>query len=290
MILTYVRRIAAAATIAAVMSCGGAYSTAPDTTVASVTVGSTSTTTSIGGTIQLTATAKNAAGASLGGLVATWTSSAENVATVSSSGLVTAVANGSTTITATIAGKSGDRIITVAPPDLNVATVTITPATSSIAPGSSVQFTATAANAAGTALTGLTATWTSSNEAAATVSSTGLVSAIADGTTTITATISGKTATRVVTVQTITVGSSASVTAGVDNQFTPPQVDISLGGTVTWQFGAAAHNVTFGSTTGAPTNINDSQSTSVTRTFTTAGSFSYACTLHPGMNGMVVVH
>jgi plastocyanin len=44
------------------------------------------------------------------------------------------------------------------------------------------------------------------------------------------------------------------------------------------------------SATGTPTNISDIASTSVARTFTTAGTFAYHCTIHAGMNGTVVVH
>ena len=47
---------------------------------------------------------------------ATWTSSDESVATVDSSGLVTAVAEGTATITATTQGLSGTSEITVTNP------------------------------------------------------------------------------------------------------------------------------------------------------------------------------
>ena len=84
-------------------------------------------------------------------------------------------------------------------PDNTVATVTVTSPTASVAPGSSVQFTATPRNAAGTVLTGFTATWTTSFAAVATVDGDGLVTGVANGTATITATISGKTGDRDIT-------------------------------------------------------------------------------------------
>jgi plastocyanin len=175
-------------------------------------------------------------------------------------------------------------------PDTTVASVSVTGG-STVAPGSTVQMTATAKNAAGAVLAGLATDWSSSTTAVATVNATGLVTGVANGQATITAKISGISGTRVVTVQQVVVSSSASVTADGSNAFSPSQVDISTGGTVTWTFsGAEAHNVSFASTTGAPQSIGDSQNTSASRTFTTAGTFNYNCTRHAGMTGVVVVH
>jgi plastocyanin len=73
--------------------------------------------------------------------------------------------------------------------------------------------------------------------------------------------------------------------------FDPGQVDITAGGTVTWRFGTVTHNVTFnGTAAGTPANVDNTTSANQARTFTTAGSFPYHCTLHAGMNGTVVVH
>jgi plastocyanin len=175
-------------------------------------------------------------------------------------------------------------------PDTTVASVSLSGSTN-IAPGATAQMTATGRNAAGTAISGLTASWSSSTTAVATVNATGLVTALANGTSTITATIAGKSGTRQVTVQTVTISQQATVTADASNSFSPSPVDISVGGSVTWNFtGLTAHNVTFAGTTGAPQNIPDTQSASVTRTFTAAGTFNYNCTIHAGMTGTVVVH
>jgi len=68
----------------------------------SITLSATSLSfSSLGATEQLTATVKDQNGATMSGASVTWSSSSASVATVSSSGLVTAVANGTTTITAT---------------------------------------------------------------------------------------------------------------------------------------------------------------------------------------------
>jgi hypothetical protein len=81
--------------------------------VASVDVTPTSVTESVGATQQLVATPKAADGTALAGRTVTWTTSAASVATVSQSGLVTAVAVGTATITATSEAKSGTSAITV---------------------------------------------------------------------------------------------------------------------------------------------------------------------------------
>lgn len=60
---------------------------------------------------------------------AAWESSDDAVATVSASGLVTAVAVGECTITATAQGKSGTSAITVTNPALDM---TVTPSTVSL--------------------------------------------------------------------------------------------------------------------------------------------------------------
>ena len=70
-------------------------------------------------------------------------------------------------------------------------------------------------------------------------------------------------------------------------QFTPVQVTIPVGGRVNWSNqDSVAH------TTTSDTNIwngNIGAGGSFSRTFDTAGTFSYSCTVHAGMNGRVVV-
>src|SRR5688572_13016825 len=89
-------------------------------------------------------------------------------------------------------------------PDTTVATVSITPAVNTVEPGTTVQLTATPRTASGVALSGLATTWSSSNQSAATVNSSGLLTAATGGTTTITATVSGVSGTRQISVQAIT--------------------------------------------------------------------------------------
>ena len=83
----------------------------------------------------------------------------------------------------------------------------------------------------------------------------------------------------------------ATVQAIPSERFTPGQVTLTVGGTVTFAFGSLAHNVFFDNDpAGAPDNIPDpSANKSVTRTFNTAGTYNYNCHIHPGMRGTVVV-
>lgn len=86
-----------------------------------------------------------------------------------------------------------------------------------------------------------------------------------------------------------TPSASATVTLGAAS-FVPSSVTITRNGTVTWNnTSGVTHNVTFAGTTGAPSNVGEHSSGSNARTFGTAGTFNYACTLHGGMNGSVVV-
>jgi uncharacterized protein YjdB len=88
--------------------------------VASVTVTPSPWSVVAGSTVQLTATPKDAGGATITGKAVTWASTATSVATVSASGLVTGVAVGSATITATVDAIVGSSAGTVtSPPVVN---------------------------------------------------------------------------------------------------------------------------------------------------------------------------
>ena len=83
---------------------------------------------------------------------------------------------------------SGTTVASTAP----VATVAVTPASASLALGTVQQFTATLKDANGTILTGRPVSWASSNPLVSTVSGSGLVTGVAVGTTTLTATSEGQ--------------------------------------------------------------------------------------------------
>ena len=72
--------------------------------------------------------------------------------------------------------------------------------------------------------------------------------------------------------------------------FDPPTLTTKVGHVVTFAFGSVGHNVFFDSAAGAPADITGvNANTSITRTFDTAGTFTYTCHIHPYMQGTVVV-
>jgi plastocyanin len=77
---------------------------------------------------------------------------------------------------------------------------------------------------------------------------------------------------------------------GLTHEFSPSSVTIAPTGTVTWTNSSnQIHNVTFAAATGAPANVANHSSGTNNRQFSTAGTFNYACTNHPGLSGQVIV-
>jgi uncharacterized protein YjdB len=170
--------------------------------IASVIVSPNPAAVLVGQTRQLTATARDGAGANITGVPFQWSSAATATATVDATGLVTGRAVGTVNITAAAGSVTGISAVTVSPAP--VATVTVTPAAPNVVAGQTVQLTATLKDDQGNVLTGRTVTWQSSNLARATVTNTGLVTTLvlAKGTTVvITATAEGKSGTSTVTIQ-----------------------------------------------------------------------------------------
>jgi uncharacterized protein YjdB len=113
----------------------------------------------------------------------TWTSADPSIATVNSSGVVTGVGFGATSITATSVADPNAKAtaaITVAP---QITAISVSPATATVAPGATVQLTpsVTAQGGLSTAVT-----FRSSNPSVASVNFAGVVSAIANGSATVT--------------------------------------------------------------------------------------------------------
>lgn len=198
---------AGAATISA--TSGGVTAQTPVTVTAasllSLAVTPANSSVAKGGTKAFTATGTFSDG-STGPVTVTWTSSAPAVATINGSGVATGIAAGTATLTATNGAISGSATLAVTAATLS--SLAITPATPSVTAGASTPLTATGTYTDGSTanLTG-TSTWTSSTPAIALVNAGGLVTGVAQGTSTITATSGGVSGS-----VTLTVNAAATVT------------------------------------------------------------------------------
>ena len=163
--------------------------------VESVTLDKSSLELTEGETATLTATVKpdNASDKTV-----TWSSSKTSVATVDANGKVTAVAEGNATITAKAGNKSATCSVTVTKNVVAVESITLDKSSLELNEGETATLVATVKpdNA-----TNKTVTWSSSRTSVATVDANGKVTAVAEGTATITAKAGDKTATCSVTVK-----------------------------------------------------------------------------------------
>ena len=154
--------------------------------------------TALGATAQLSTEVRDQNGQVMSGATVNWTSSSPGVATVSAAGLVTAVGNGSTTITASAGAVSGSAAVTVAQ---EASKVVVSPAADTVPVGDNVRLAAEVQDANGHAVAGeASLTWSSSDPLVATVDESGLVSGVALGMATITAAAASLQATAQVTV------------------------------------------------------------------------------------------
>ena len=195
--------------------------TVTSASVGAVPVSPVSVTLQAGRTVQLFATPSDGNGNPLSERLVSWTTSNAAAATVNASGLVSGVAPGIATITATSEGQSGAAAVTVTAPP--VASVSVSPASASVAVGQTLQLAATPKDANGNPLTGRTVTWATTNAAVASVNGSGLVSGISAGVATISASSEGQAGGASITVSGVPV---ASVTVS------PASANLQVGQTV----------------------------------------------------------
>jgi plastocyanin len=173
-------------------------------------------------------------------------------------------------------------------------TVEVTPATATlftVAPGNTATLVVVAKDQDGQTMADVgTPTFSSDNDAIAGVSGDGTVTAVAAGTAAITASLtSGGVTKEGLTAVTVQVALASAAVATPTLAFNPSTVDVRAGGGVNWTFGSTPHTVTF-TTAGAPADVPQLQDGSASRSFPTNGSFSYHCSIHPQMTGLVRVH
>jgi len=171
-------------------SIGGVKGTTTVTVPAlvSITVAPANPTLIPGQTQSFTATGTYQGGATQSIVPTKWQSSDMTVATISSGGLASAIASGSSKISATLGSVTGSTLLTIPP----LVSIAVMPANPSAYAGNTVQFTATGTYQGG-ATQSLTSqvTWASDNTGAATINASGLATAVAVGSAKISASLSG---------------------------------------------------------------------------------------------------
>jgi len=245
---------------------------AEDTTTVAVTgvsLDKVTETITVGGTSQLTATVDPADASNQS---VTWASDQETVATVNSSGLITAVSEGTANITVSTVDGSYTAACAVT---VNAATVAVTgvsldKVTETITVGGTRQLTATVdpADASNQSVT-----WASDQETVATVNSSGLITAVAAGTATITvSTVDGSyTAACIVTVPL----TAPELTADITNNTVGQAIDITFTDDEAWR--AAITGITVDETALDPAagqyTVNSGNINIAAGVFTTAGEY-----------------
>ena len=254
--------------------------------VGSVVVSPATATSTVGVKLPLSATVRDKNNNVMAGQHVSWSSSNNSIATVDTAGATVGVAPGTVTFAASVAGVSGTATVTeaaaaTAPPAPTVGSVTVTPATANAAVGTALSLTATVKDNNSNPMTGQVVTWTSSNNAIATVNASGVTMGVAPGTVKFTASVAGVSGTATVTeaapappaptvasvtvspaTSNATVGVSLSLSATVKDQ----NNNVMSGQTVSWK----SSNTAVATVNGSGTTLGVAAGT-VTITATVAG-------------------
>jgi hypothetical protein len=205
-------------------------------TLTSIAVNPPQVTLNIGATQQLTVMGSYSDGTQADTTsAATWATSVGGVATVNA-GLLSAVAPGATTITASVGSMSNKAAVTVNAPPVVLDSISLSLTSVTVNAGSTQPLTVTANFSDGSQTNDTSsATWTTTNAGVATVTG-GVLNAIGPGTATLTATVGGYSATLQVTVNAVqkTVGANVP----------------------TWHYDNARSGLNANETTLTPANVN----------------------------------
>ncbi len=285
-------------------ACGGdsGGGTPPPTqtpTITRVEVSAPSATVLTQQTVQLSAIARLSDGSSNASPNTTWSTSSAAVATVSAAGLVTGVSAGTATISASVGAVIGTIAITVTSSAGVLATVGVTLTDGALQLAQTTRASVAGKDGAGAAVALGTRpiAWSSSSVAVATVTAAGIVTGVGVGTANIQVSVvdgaTTRTASAVLTVSGIPGAPATTDVAMPGLTFSPFQAIVKQNGTVRFIFPTLDHNVFWDprltGQSAAPADINTINSTTVSRTFPNAGVFTYKCTLHPGMDGTIIV-
>lgn len=209
--------------MALVLACGGGGGSTgpgpgpgPGPTVRSVAITSPSSPPSLGAlgrTVEFAAEARDSTGAAVSGQTIGWTSSNTDVATITSAGVAKAVGNGTTQITASVGS------VVSSPVTVTVSQVTfkVVPSPANLtfaATGLTAQLAPAARDSSDSTIVGKTFTYSSANTGVVTVNTSGAVTSVANGSTQVTASVDGLSATVPVTV-------AVAATVGFASQVQP---------------------------------------------------------------------
>lgn len=207
------RRLGVFIAIAAISACGGGdpHTGPVDPVVVSLGISPDSLLLQVGQPFYLAAVPRNAAGQTIPNLTATWTSSATSIATIEPNGVVTAVGVGEDTVTATIGAFSHTMPLTVIP---TIRRTSISPPDASVEKGLTLQLSVILFDSLDNEIDATVFhSWQSSNTVKATVSATGLVTALDTGTVIITGGISTGNAALQYTTTTVTIVPHITITS-----------------------------------------------------------------------------
>jgi len=178
----------------------------------------------VGETRGFATVCSDASGNTMPGVPVAWSCNDETVGTIGADGVFTALAAGSATITASADGVYGTAAVTVTDEDLVPQSIAITPTAATLAVNETGQFTATALDQFGNELPEVAVTWTSSNTTVGTIDESGIFTALAEGSATVTATAGGISGTA-----TVTVSADAPVLAEIE--IAPATATLTVGET-----------------------------------------------------------
>jgi uncharacterized protein YjdB len=160
----------------------------------------------------LTATLLDSTGAAVpSGRIVTWSTTTPSLVNVTQAGIVTGLALGTARIIATAEGTADTVTFTVT--KVPVGTVTTSPLQATLLEGQTIQLRATVTDSIGTEITDRPLEWISGDPSRVTISSSGLVTALAAGTVTVAATAEGKVGQSSIIVQQVPVDTIETVTA-----------------------------------------------------------------------------
>lgn len=164
-----------------------------DTTLVFIEIAPTYKVVNPGAKIQYEAVGRDITGCIIRGVNISWNSSDPNVASINSSGLATAIAPGTTYITATSRGITSNKatLIVQNEPVQDIFTIVVRPEYATVEVGQQQQYIAEAFDGKGNRLNITQFNWRSDNPSIATISNNGLATALSNGRTGITAEYGG---------------------------------------------------------------------------------------------------